>query len=303
MVVATTAELEAAENANGEEESLWVEGDGSGALPPADQPEDDGIWDKAAGKAVAVKMEPGLEDSMDLDAAVQAAEQDTKQDTKPIIATKPKKLLPQDPEERMIQSDLALLAGELGAITITENGEDKTEAPSNKDGRMYLFQFPPLLPPLKQTAAPKPATKVKAEQDTLDVLSIPPSTTNTEPIDVTDEVADEDGALLAEDDIDYPEGFRSQALPQGGLVGKLVVRKSGKVELDWGGQTLEMSPAAGMNFLTSAVIVEEKDEKPQPGVIGGESIGMGKIMGRFVLAPIWSEEDDWNVAPEELVAS
>ncbi|RFU71947.1 rna polymerase iii rpc4, partial [Trichoderma arundinaceum] len=95
-------------------------------------------------------------------------------------------------------------------------------------------------------------------------------------------------------------GFRSQALSNGGLIGRLNVRKSGKVELDWGGRILEMSPAAGMNFLTTAVIVEESDEKPQNGVTTGESIGMGKIMGRFVLAPIWNEEEEWDVAPEEL---
>jgi DNA-directed RNA polymerase III subunit RPC4 len=47
--------------------------------------------------------------------------------------------------------------------------------------------------------------------------------------------------------------------------------------------------------------VDENDEKPQQGVVGGDSIGMGKIMGRFVLAPIWSEEDDWTVTPDELV--
>ncbi|CCF40421.1 hypothetical protein CH063_10990 [Colletotrichum higginsianum] len=66
-------------------------------------------------------------------------------------------------------------------------------------------------------------------------------------------------------------------------MGKLKVRKSGKVELDWGGRTLELSPAAGMNFLTTAVIVEESDEKTKQGIIGGDSIGMGKIMGDLVV--------------------
>ncbi|KAG5944040.1 hypothetical protein E4U59_007679 [Claviceps monticola] len=55
----------------------------------------------------------------------------------------------------------------------------------------------------------------------------------------------------------------------------------GKVKLDWGGMTMEMSPAAVMNFLTTAVIVEENDKKVQQDAIGGESIGMGrKIMDR-----------------------
>jgi len=84
------------------------------------------------------------------------------------------------------------------------------------------------------------------------------------------------------------------------MMGKLNVRRSGKVELDWGGKIMELSPATGMNFLSTAVIVEQNDEKPAAGVIGGEGIGMGKIMGRFVVAPVWGEEEDWEVTPEEL---
>lgn len=64
---------------------------------------------------------------------------------------------------------------------------------------------------------------------------------------------------------------------------------------------MELSPAAGMNFLTTAVIVEESDEKTRQGVVGGDSIGMGKIMGRFVLAPTWGDEEEWVVDPEDLV--
>ncbi|KAG5975403.1 hypothetical protein E4U58_000983 [Claviceps cyperi] len=292
IVVATTAELEAAENATGEEESLWVDGEGSGLPPPVDEPEE-GVW-TTDGNAARVKKEPDTDDLMDLDIDVRPAptkegEEEKKQ--KQILASVTsvkKKTLVKDTEEREIQTDLDLLAGELGAVTVTDdNGESHTEGPSNKDGRLYLFQFPPLIPPLKEVA--RPASRVKSEAaDDADLLYHTPSATNGGLIDDQD---DED--LEA-------EGFRSQFLSRGGMIGKLNVRKSGKVELDWGGVTLEMSPAAGMNFLTTAVIVEENDEKVQQDAIGGESIGMGKIMGRFVLAPIWSEEEDWDVAPQEL---
>ncbi|KAK2590521.1 hypothetical protein QQS21_011807 [Conoideocrella luteorostrata] len=299
VVVATTAELEAAENATGEEESLWVEG--SGTMPPVDQPEE-GVWD-TDGKPLLIKKEPDVEDAMDLDAAIKSAteEEDSK---KPTPAPTVKKTLPKDLEERTIQTDLDLLAGELGAVTFTnETGETKTEGPSNKDGRLYLFQFPPLIPPLKTVSRPQQATKVKDETNDSNLMDTP-SATDPMSVDLTTgdhnrnkhNDNENDGDELEED------GFRSQFLSHGGMIGKLNVRKSGKVELDWGGMTLEMSPAAGMNFLTTAVIVEENDEKAQEGVVGGESIGMGKIMGRFVLAPIWSEEEDWNVAPEELLA-
>ena len=296
VVVATTAELEAAENANGEEESLWVDGDG--AVPLTEQPEEQGIWDTKAGKQTTIKAEPGTEDAMDLDAGIKSS---PGKERKPALAKKANKEIPQDPEERTIRTDMNLLASELGAVTVHEDGETKTEGPANKDGRMYLFQFPPLLPPIKQVAAPQPKSKVKEEPNAVNMLDAVPSASDAAPVDLTLEEASRQ-ATAEEEEEEERDGFRSQLLPQGGMIGKLNVRKSGKVELDWGGMTLEMSPAAGMNFLTTAVIVEENDEKPQDGVIGGDGIAMGKIMGRFVLAPVWNEEEEWNVAPEELIA-
>ena len=66
---------------------------------------------------------------------------------------------------------------------------------------------------------------------------------------------------------------------------------------------MEMSPATAMGFLTTAVIVEESDEKPGSDAIGGESVGMGKVMGRFVLAPVWEDEEEYDVPPEALEIS
>ncbi|XWW96737.1 hypothetical protein V2A60_004717 [Cordyceps javanica] len=306
IVVATTAELEAKENATGEEESLWVDGE-SGALPPEDHPEE-GVW--GTDSKPLIKEEPGAEDSMDLDLeAVPKIE-----DKATAAPVKVKKTLPQDPEGKMIQSDLDLLARELGAVTV--DGESAPEL-ANKDGRLYLFQFPPLMPPLKETSTPQGPAKVKEEASAVSVGDIPASTDNTA-VDLTGD-NDEDNDDDDDDDDEETEeerakaelkhGFKSQFLSQGGMIGRLNVRKSGKVELDWGGHVLEMSPAAGMNFLTTAVIVEESDEKPVvvggganavARATGGDCVGMGKIMGRFTVAPVWSEEEDWNVAPEEL---
>ncbi|CAM1508415.1 Fc.00g052630.m01.CDS01 [Cosmosporella sp. VM-42] len=298
IVVATTAELEAAENATGEEESLWVDGDSGEEPTVIDQPED-GVWDTGSKKPVRVKNEPGLEDRMDLDLESKLPVDETEEKSvTPVVQPKPKKVLPQDPEEKMIQSDLDLLAGELGSVTITgEDGETKTIGPSNKDGRMYLFQFPPLMPPLREVAKPQPTSKVKAEPEDANMLDSTPDITDATPVDLTNE---DTYQPPEDDDPENTQGFMSQLLSQGGLVGHIKVRKSGRVEMDWGGRTLEMSPAAGMNFQTTAVIVEENDEKPKLGVVGGESIGMGKIMGRFVLAPTWGEEKDWDVSEEEL---
>ncbi|KAF4452021.1 hypothetical protein F53441_5095 [Fusarium austroafricanum] len=307
VIVATTAELEAAENSQAvpvppakEEESLWVDGDADEPQPTGEDAEDGGIWNNDS-KQPVIKKEPGLDDSMDLD---MEAKTDTEDKGKQVSETpapqakKPK----QDSEETMIQTDLDILASELGAVEISEGEEGKTEGPSNKDGRMYLFQFPPVLPPLKQVAQPKAVNKVKPEpgEGGDNILESTSAAAGADPVDLTDDTNPTAFNVSGFEDPEQKAGFMSSLLSSGGMVGQLKVRKSGRVEMDWGGSVMELSAAAGMNFLTTAVIIEENDEKPRPGVIGGESIGMGKIMGRFVLAPKWDEEEDWEVSSEDL---
>lgn len=307
VIVATTAELEAAENAQAipptpskEEESLWVDGEADEPLLTDESAEDGGIW-KNNSKTPVIKKEPGLDDSMDLDieAKADAGDKDKQASETPAPQTKKPK---QDPEEAMIQTDLEILANELGAVEISEGEDGKTEGPSNKDGRMYLFQFPPVLPPLKPITQPSSINKVKPEpgEGEDNVLESTPAAADTEPVDLTNDKNTTGFNVPGFEDPEQKAGFMSSLLSTGGMVGQLKVRKSGRVELDWGGSTMELNPATGMNFLTTAVIIEENDEKPRPGVIGGESIGMGKIMGRFVLAPKWDDEEDWEVSSEDL---
>ncbi|KAF4961328.1 hypothetical protein FGADI_346 [Fusarium gaditjirri] len=307
VIVATTAELEAAENAQDipptpskEEESLWVDGDAIEPLLTDENAEDGGIW-KNDSKTLVIKKEPGLDDSMDLDIETKADARD--KDKQPSGAPAPQTKKPkQDPEEAMIQTDLEILANELGAVEISEGEDGKTEGPSNKDGRMYLFQFPPVLPPLKPITQPSSINKVKPEpgEGGDNVLESTPAAADIEPVDLTNDKNTTGFNVPGFEDPEQKAGFMSSLLSAGGMIGQLKVRKSGRVELDWGGSTMELSPATGMNFLTTAVIIEENDEKPRPGVIGGESIGMGKIMGRFVLAPKWDDEEDWEVSSEDL---
>ncbi|KAH6963545.1 RNA polymerase III RPC4-domain-containing protein [Fusarium avenaceum] len=307
VIVATTAELEAAENAQAvppapakEEESLWVDGDAGEPQPADENTEEGGIWDTES-KTPVIKKEPGLDDSMDLDIEKKTETEDKGKEVAETPTPQVKKPT-QDSEEAMIQTDLEILANELGAVEISEGEEGKTEGPSNKDGRMYLFQFPPVLPPLKPVAQPKSASKVKPEpgQDDDNILESTPAAADANPVDLTDDMNGTGFNIPGFEDPEQKAGFMSSLLSSGGMVGQLKVRKSGRVEMDWGGSTMELSPATGMNFLTTAVIIEENDEKPRPGVVGGESIGMGKIMGRFVLAPKWDEEEEWEVSSEDL---
>ncbi|RTE76160.1 hypothetical protein BHE90_009396 [Fusarium euwallaceae] len=304
VVVATTAELEAAENAQNapaatsEEESLWVDDDaGAGEAQTADQGEE-GTWTESK---PTIKKEPG-DDSIDMDIEVQPTEEKKPSEEAPAAKPKSKKATAQELEDKFVDLDLALLRSELGSIEITEGeGEDgKKAAPSNKDGRLYLFRFPPIMPPLKQVTQPKPVSKVKPEPTEANVLESTPAAADGNPVDLTLEDLVSSGLNNGADDPENKHGFMPSLMTQGGMIGQLKVHKSGRTTLDWGGLLLDMGSSPDPGFLTTAVIVEENDEKPRPGVVGGESFGMGKIMGRFGLAPFWDEEEDWEVSPEDL---
>ena len=79
-----------------------------------------GNWLTDPSAPVKVKKEPGDDgDIMDVD-----IKPEVKQPGLPIAETKPAKVLAQDPEEKMIQSDLSLLASELGAMALSGEGGD-----------------------------------------------------------------------------------------------------------------------------------------------------------------------------------
>ncbi|KAF6845352.1 DNA-directed RNA polymerase iii [Colletotrichum musicola] len=283
--IATTAELQAEEGKA--EESLWVDEGGPWAGPPPVVEEETKVWHAAPKGTVQIKAEPG---AMEVDLSV-VKSSDAEAEEKVTPEPKTKKGLA-DPEVDMITQDMQLLLSELGTVSDENSKARETSAVQDKDGRLYLFQFPPLLPPLHPAAA----AKVKPEPDDVVMLD-PPSGESVDLTHMADAIKPKTENI--EEKINLAD--MSQLVSQAGMMGQLKVRKSGKVELDWGGRTLELSPAAGMNFLTTAVIVEESDEKLKQGVMGGDSIGMGKIMGRFVLAPTWGDEEEWVVDPEDLV--
>ncbi|KAM0324185.1 hypothetical protein ACHAQA_008379 [Verticillium albo-atrum] len=290
--LATTAELEAEEHAQ-DEESLWVDGEVSAQPKPQPQPaQDDAVWHAAPKGVTDIKEEGDADGPIDFDAhgkpqSTEPMEIDSKS-VSPVgdapVERKLRKKAALDTETEMMTADMKMLLSELGP------GPDGSLT-HNRDGRLYLFQFPPVLPPLHVVSGP---VKAKSEDDDTVMLNQEAGGS----IDLTH--ADEEKKPKTEGDSKVSVSEMAENLKQGGMIGKMNVRKSGKVEFDWGGCTLELGPAAGMNFLTTAVIIEEADEKAKSAEHGGDAYGMGKIMGRFVLAPRWSDEEEWVVDPEDL---
>ncbi|RYO88076.1 hypothetical protein DL766_007104 [Monosporascus sp. MC13-8B] len=281
--VATTAELQAEEQQSEDEGDLFVD-----PLPTKDAQgvdidmNDNEVWHAAPASAIKVKAEPGTEaadvDMSDIpEAPGVKAPPSPEQKKKPAVGggdgvakekEKRREKALQDPEVQHAVLDAQTLLKEL---RVYKEGDEQSGR--DKDGRMYLFQLPPILPPLA-----KPSPDGGVQEAPIDVDS---------QHDEAPKVKREDGAAGP-----LPEG--------GGYIGRLNVRRSGKVELDWGGTTLTLGNGTETEFLTTAVMLETREHPDNPEALTGVGYGMGQVMGKFVLTPVWDEEEDWEPSLEGL---
>jgi DNA-directed RNA polymerase III subunit RPC4 len=190
--------------------------------------------------------------------------------------------------------DLRILARELGGVqstsanekdagTIGSDGESIAVQPRVEDheGRLYLFQFPPVLPSLVNKIKKEEATD--AGPELMEVEAGPSQATDA--IDLTK--PDPEEAVF----IETPHGnfqVPPELVTEEGFVGKLIVRKSGKVQLDWGGTLLELGRGVETDCLTTTMIVEglwEEGSSNGSAKPVGTGTDMGKVMGNFVLTP------------------
>ncbi|ORY71812.1 RNA polymerase III RPC4-domain-containing protein [Pseudomassariella vexata] len=275
--VATSAELEAEEQED--DDNLFVD-NLTRNLTSIGMADDNAVWHAAPAhlkepnvKEPAIKLEPGMEgDVMDLDDSpavpktplspelkkpeIDDADMDGENevDAKEKALEKKRERALQDPELQAMANDTRALLEEFDL--------------DQKDGRLYLFQFPPILPPLQN---------LDSEGNVVDLV---------------DNNAVVGPKVKREPNTAGPQ-LTSDAMPAaGGFIGKLNVRKSGKVELDWGGRILDLGIATPTDFLTSTVIIDEQENDLASGV--GKATGMGNVYSKFVLTPIFNEEEDWE---------
>jgi len=307
VTMTTAAEIEAQEKAgaveDSDEEGLFV-----GAPAQIDNLEepvkDEGSTELA--QIRDIKQEEG-EAAMDLDQIpedVKAPESPELKKKVPVTEQKPRKKSAKlkDPEAEVMAEDLQQMV-ELFTLQGDDTGaEEGTGNNAALEGHMFLFQFPPVLPPLR--ALPHDGTStnpisIKPEPDD-DVVMMNQPPVNIDLTRDEDKIKKEREGEGGEDEQDKE---LEDELREGGFLGNLIVRKSGKVELSWGGQKLELMPGTQTNFLSTAVLIEQAEMKPgDPSQMAGVAYGMGKIQGSFALAPVWGDEEEWVVDPKELEA-
>ncbi|KAI0471618.1 hypothetical protein GGR56DRAFT_82321 [Xylariaceae sp. FL0804] len=291
--VKTQAELEAEDRQSddGDDDHLFVDSP-MGDSRDIGMTDDNEVW-HAAPKGqgeVNIKPEPGTDsDSADVEMAdipeAPKAPPSPELKKKPVldeegVATDPnaerrkrrEKKMAEDPEFLNTTRDIEALLQGLSFHAPVEGQEGQ-----DKDDQLYLFQLPPILPPLERVG-----DGPNGESETVDLTA---SVNN----------ANADGVnIKTEEGAEAPQHPTSGIPPGGGYLGQMVVRKSGKVELDWGGTPLSVGTGLETDFLTTAMIIEQDSNVEDSEAIAGTAYGMGPVVGKYVLVPVWDEEEEWD---------
>lgn len=172
------------------------------------------------------------------------------------------------------QTDLRILRNELGTPAPLAPAEGESAEEDKRADKVYLFQFPPVLPDLAPTTIrPDP----DAPPDALGMDGGAGATNSKEnPIDVSDSA------------INQPK------LPSG-MVGKLNIHKSGRATLDWGGTSFCLGMGAEASFLQDILVAKVPAQRDEDTAMGGSAaeegvaMSMGQVKGKFVVTPDWDE--------------
>lgn len=291
------------EKENSDDEGLFVN-DGE----DLSKYEEGGAEAGTSSKNISIKKEGG--DGMDVDLSQIPQGGDSSTAPKPLPAEKKKgaggakaraQHTPKSIEDEIHARELAQMVALLNLSKQPLENQDASEARSRTmlDGHMFHFQFPPVLPALEAEDDDDDDDDDESENGDDDVVmtgqSSSSAVTNTKPIKTEE---DED-----EDDDNKNENYD---FDESGYVGKLIVRRSGKVELDWGGHRMEVGMGIEKSFFTSAVLLDIDEEKPVDAsgnsskTASGVAYSMGRVQGTFTVSSFPEPVKEWVVDPKEL---
>lgn len=192
--------------------------------------------------------------------------------------------------------DLRLMVKELGSIALDtesefESGADDAEENTDMDHeshfiknveRISLFQFPPGLPSLQSS--------IKREEDESDFEMLEVAARPSRPDEPVDLTADETVAIKTEPGKPGVLKVPEMLICDDGYIGRLVVRKSGQVELNWGGTGLILSRGTESDFLSLMVTLNpDVDSIYENHNKKDFSAAAGSTSSKLIATPAWDE--------------
>jgi DNA-directed RNA polymerase III subunit RPC4 len=188
--------------------------------------------------------------------------------------------------------------------TIMADGAATAEIADKKADRVYLFQFPPVVPDLisvSKMARFDPLKQINNNSgaDQVHNSSVTPAAGGAQDPKEEEVVTIKDDTMADEIPSVFPP--RPAHLPklESGKVGKLRIYKSGKAKLDWGGVSLQLNMGITSHFLQDSVLVktdpdaisstQDASASTQSNGFQGSAYQFGQIRGKFVVTPDWEE--------------
>ena len=175
-------------------------------------------------------------------------------------------------EWELHQKDLRILYHELGRLATKDQDGDAAmqgadAQPAQDDPRadkVYLFQFPPVLPDLTHKV-------IKPDPEAAEDAQAAPPANAANQLQSTD-----------------PEPSGNTHTFNPGRVGKMRIHKSGRATLDWGGTPMEIGMGSEASFLQD-VLIANFNKNEEGKVESGTAMGMGQVKGKFIVTPDWNE--------------
>lgn len=213
-------------------------------------------------------------------------------------------------ERERYTSELRKLRDELSPRNIKQplKTEDSLADPTlnpAQEGRLYLFQFPPLTPMLVNPSLSQPEIKSEPRSDSptdpQQPSSAPPSTSAAKPADHP-QIKKEDGIQITgpQDPPKLLTAANIASVLPAGLAGRLNVHQSGKVKLEWGaaaanqdGATtatatnLEVKWGSEVDFLQDVVLLSSGGEGEGGGSGERKAWALRQVRNKFVVVPDW----------------
>ncbi|RDL32003.1 uncharacterized protein BP5553_09405 [Venustampulla echinocandica] len=272
----------------------------SQAEPPADiiriKTEPDQSLDIQSALELPGPSSPELRKStINLDVEKKARRPSKKKEKKPVIQTEEDRA----EYERHLE-DVRVLAEELGGMQTADSDKDaattgmEAEEVDKRLGRLYLFQFPPVLPKLyNPMAKPKPPPSKTAELGTEGPTDVEVTGSASKPGQAGGKdphIKTEEAVVVRVEEEEARES--NDVVEEEGWIGKLIVRESGRVELSWGGTSMVVGRGVESGFLSTGVVVDSLEKGihyPNGEAPEGKAMGMGQVMGKFVVTPDWEK--------------
>ncbi|EPS44727.1 hypothetical protein H072_1267 [Dactylellina haptotyla CBS 200.50] len=180
------------------------------------------------------------------------------------------------PEQKPVDADGDHAMGE-EADALPQPSSDE------KENKLYLFQFPPILPVLEPVAAVEDGDSEIKQEEAGAAATADSSTNPTDPETGSKPVVAE--AKAKKERFTSFEEIQRAKLPVG-TAGKLQVHRSGRVTIIFGGVEFEVHRGVECEFLQDVVVLQKEsgtlDERGKPK---GRAWGMGQLKGKFVATP------------------